>query len=481
MVKVYGQGPTFTVPVINIRTENNQEILDKENYIEGYLSLEIPSGNEWENFGESIHEKKIGIRGRGNFTWFKTEKKSYKIKFDKKLEILGMPMNKHFAIISYDPFYPSMWLGPIIGLELARLIDPGWVPKIVPVEVILNDDYKGIYLFVETIRVEPTRLNIYAQENNNENTDLIPYGWLVELDNQNDDSQIVVPSKNIRNEIKVTYKTPEVLSSSQKEWLINEFETLTALIESPECNKNDKWENHFDLESLARYIIIREILHDVDGYSGSQYFYKDIDSEKWSAGPFWDMELWPEIKKDWIVNDGAWSILNWIPFMMNSEELRRVFIEQWNNFYENCFQDIFPILDQLLIYVTADKQNAIVWPEESESLESKLQYAKLLLTNNGIWIDNNKNWSIYNSGMGALKIINEPYIYITDNILHIKGQSYLVERIRILDITGKLLQEFNTFPSHYLNYDFSNYNKGIYIIGLKYLNHNNYKYIKVVY
>lgn len=378
------------IPTVVINTADNKPILDKINYIPGRMCITVPSDGPW----IGTDTVTLNIRGRGNWTWSEMPKQAYKLKLDKKTSLLGMPKHKHFALISYDTFYPTMWLSPVIGFELGRLIGFPWTPKAEAVEVVLNGEYRGIYVLVESIKTGEDRLNITTQPEMSTDESLLPYGWLVELDNQDDEYQITVPAHNKKGYMRVTHKEPELISDVQRDWLTKEFTYLTQLIEYPEQYPNDKWTNHFDLQSLARYMIVRELLHDVDGYSGSQYFYKDYNSEKWVAGPLWDLELWPENKKAWIFDYSRWSILNWVPFMMKSPELRDVFEKEWNEFYPEKFEKLYDYIDSFLInHQKADFSNCERWPDEGPSLSEKINEAKLRLRNNALWINNHTPWA----------------------------------------------------------------------------------------
>lgn len=452
-----------TIPTVYINTEGSAPIESKIDYIPGSLYIATPEGGRWQACGSAEEPISLNIRGRGNWSWYKSPKKAYKIKFDTKTSVLGMPKHKHFALICYDPFYPTLWLAPALGLELGRLINFPWTPLIEPVEVVLNGEYRGIYLLVESMKTGPERLDISTQPENSTDESLLPYGWLVELDNQNDDYQITVPAKNAVGYLRVTHKEPEILSDRQRQWLTDEFTYLTELIEEPGLHPDDKWTDHFDLESLARYIIVREVLHDVDGYSGSQYFYKDIDSEKWHAGPLWDMELWPNDKTAWIADDGAWSMLNWIPQMMQSAELRDAFEREWKLFYPQSFKRIYDYIDSFAgVYLHADLANTLRWPSESISLDDKIAIAKLRLLNNAFWIEEHTPW-VPTAAIDTLSADrNDLSISLTSSNITISATSELTQ-IEVFDIKGiRLISAQPHLP--YYQADLSSLPAGLYIV-----------------
>lgn len=99
---------------------------------------------------------------------------------------MGMPKNKHWALLK-----PTE--NTIAGLQLGKLMGMAWTPSFCPVEVILNGDYIGLYFLTETIRIDENRVNIYEQQDQETNPELIKGGWLVEVDNYHDECQITIP------------------------------------------------------------------------------------------------------------------------------------------------------------------------------------------------------------------------------------------------------------------------------------------------
>ena len=52
------------------------------------------------------------------------------------------------------------------------------------------------------------------------------------------------------------------------------------------------WAAYIDVASAARYFIVREVMHDTDGYNGSFYLHKDLGEDAlWNFGPIWDASL----------------------------------------------------------------------------------------------------------------------------------------------------------------------------------------------
>ena len=63
----------------------------------------------------------LQIRGRGHSSW-KAAKKPYKIKLEQKTSIMGMPKNKHWALLK-----PSE--NTVAGLQLGHIMNMAWTPN----------------------------------------------------------------------------------------------------------------------------------------------------------------------------------------------------------------------------------------------------------------------------------------------------------------------------------------------------------------
>ena len=235
-----------TLPVLHIETEDRAPIVSKKIYLDASYWLD-PMGKEGiEAIGTEAEPLPMQIRGRGHSSW-KGAKKPYKIKLGKKTSLLGMPKNKHWALLK-----PSE--NTVAGLQIGKLIDLDWTPSFRPIEVVLNGDYIGMYFLTETIRIDEDRVNIYEQQDQETDPELVTGGWLVEVDNYRNDCQITIP-ENERCNITLRYHSPEDLSGIQLQWLTDEFKSMNAFIYSSDKTSAD-WEKYIDVESMARYFIV---------------------------------------------------------------------------------------------------------------------------------------------------------------------------------------------------------------------------------
>lgn len=388
-----------TLPVLYIITENNAPIVSKEVYLNATYRLD-PMGTEGiEALGTEAEPLPMQIRGRGHSSW-KGAKKPYKLKLEKKTAIMGMPENKHWALLK-----PTE--NTIAGLQLGKLMGMKWTPCFRPVEVVLNGDYIGLYFLTETIRIDENRVNIYEQQDKETNPDLITGGWLVEVDNYHDENQITIPENNRWN-LTLRYHSPEDLSDAQLEWLTNEFKTINTAIYSSDKTSTD-WEEYIDVESMARFFILQEVMDNPDGFHGSFYLYKDIgDNARWIAGPIWDLVCYNREKTDYTfrmkVHYGITP--HWIGEIIQYDSFCRSVRSVWEDVYPDRLSEIYIYIDATVLPLAeAWKKDCERWNEDpTQTAQLRASRIKNALRRNIEWFNYNLPISEYAS---LLQITNQ--------------------------------------------------------------------------
>lgn len=379
-----------TVPVFYISTVNAQPIIDKENYVDGTYYVTVPKRSEFAPVASSDNPASLKIRGRGNATW-KMPKKPYKLKLAVKTELLGMPAQRHFALLAcYGAAFELGLFSYMAGLKIAEMTGQPWVPRCEPVELVLNGEFQGLYLLIETVRVDENRVNIFKQPDNCTDPEVIQGGWLVEIDNYPDENQIIIPeyvSTDSIGEMRLTYKNPEKLSVLQENWLRAEFTRINRMT-NPGDRINNNWANYIDATSLARYFIVREMLHDTDGYNGSFYLHKDLgENTKWICGPMWDLAA-PTQKKDWVMNDHpGFSWVHYIPYVVQTTAFQRALAEEWSKFMPRI-RELIDYVNSLYQYHAADRANGMLWNRPADAY-NKVLILRAYLYENAQWIDAN--------------------------------------------------------------------------------------------
>ena len=326
------------LPVVYINTEGNAPITSKEDYINADMRMQ---GNDDYTNSSELYNGKIEIRGRGNTTW-NLPKKPYKIKLDKKADVLGMGVNKHWVLLAH--YDERTGLRNIIASKFANDIGLKYSTESQNVTVVLNGDYQGTYQLSEQIRVDKERVDVFNWESFAEDTagtistkdgltkdksseleaklvenlewltsgqftfDGKTYvvkdygveipevngGFLIELDAYMDEVTKFFTSK-LRQTIQIS--SPEFMQTNEKmlSYLTDYMNSFERMITSKDFTAiyNDKVTDYselYDFDSLVKYWILNEFVVNHDSMKNSTYMYKDLNGKIY-MGPAWDYDM----------------------------------------------------------------------------------------------------------------------------------------------------------------------------------------------
>lgn len=359
----WGQSFSGTLPVVFIHTEDT--IASKTEYVGGTCYIDPMGNDEFEPMGSAGEPVPMLIRGRGNWTWFSEQfpKKPYKMKFETKQSPLGMAKNKHFALLAHHDGVRAFFRNAA-GFYLSRELKMDYTPAEQPVELVLNGSYEGLYFLTETVRVGKHRVNIVEQEDGETDADLVTGGWLVELDNAEDERQLVMPVGGTDlSWLWVTPHSPETLSTEQHDYLYHQFEELLHRLYSAK-KPVEGWEEMVDLSSLARYYVINEVLDHVEAFLGSCFMSKDWGEEAWKFGPLWDLG---HAFNDWHPkNRFIYDVDGWPPCligqMMKLPQMQEAVERVWAEFYPRKYEGLVAFMTSYAERISAAARcNAERW------------------------------------------------------------------------------------------------------------------------
>ena len=386
--------PSGTLPVMYITTENKKPITSKENYLNATYYLDAKGIASYENIGSATAPLNMEIKGRGNYSWSGFDKKPYRIKLADKQPLLGMKKSKHFALLAHadDSNDRKGYMRNAVGFELSKMIGMAYTPDAKPLEVVLNGDYIGLYFLTETIRVDKDRVNIVEQEDMETDSENITGGWLVEIDNYDSDPHITITEGGDVYTMWVTYKTPEVLSYQQEQYLTQQIMLLDNLIYGDK-NSDKLWE-YLDMDALAKFYIVQEITDNYESFHGSCYLHKDMGANaKWHFGPVWDFgSSFNRDKSQYIYQGDVWHN-HWIPEICQFPAFMNRVKEIWSDFYTSDINDIYSFIDahesQISQAAAKDKQR---WPQYhgSQSVGTYIDRTTNVLRQNIAWL--NEQW-----------------------------------------------------------------------------------------
>lgn len=253
-----------------INTEAGKAITSKTDYVNCTVSI------SHDNIDWCKADMTGGIRGRGNSTWEWYDKKPYRIKFDSKEEMLGLPKAKSWVLLA-EYRDPTKLMNAFV-FELGQLMEMPSTNHNRWVDVTLNGKDIGLYHLTEQVQQNKNRVNI------DEFT-----GYLISLDRDDGPELAGNQADNFWSSVyrmPVCIKCPEDAENAK-----DDVKTELALLENAiKSHDYDAVKSLLDIDSMIDFIIIQELVYNVElDAPRSMYMFKDKDT-KWMMGPLWDFD-----------------------------------------------------------------------------------------------------------------------------------------------------------------------------------------------
>ena len=235
-------------------------------------TVHIVSGK---NPGWNLSVGNVEMKGRGNSSWNRYDKKGYQIKFSSKTSVLGMPAAKKWILV------PSAGDGSLmrnkIAYELAGQAGSVFTTEGKYVDLWVSGEYRGLYLLTEKVEIGSNRLNLKNDK-----------GVLIELDNLMYYEEPVVYRSPVSQNV---YVLKEAVNESNNAG----FNSFCSAMVSFETNLVNKaaWSTitrQIDARSFADWYIVNEFLLNKEDLYTSFFLYKDGDADVIHAGPIWDFD-----------------------------------------------------------------------------------------------------------------------------------------------------------------------------------------------
>lgn len=429
--------PSGTLPVVYITTQNKTEITSTENYINATFYIDAKSSG-YTSLGSATSQTAMKIRGRGQASWTNYDKKPYRFKLTLGTQLLGMSKSKNYALMAYADDTHA-FLRASTGFKVSQLMNLAYTPNYRAVELVLNGDYKGLYFLTETVRIDKDRVPIAKQDDNATDANIITGGWLLEIDNVVDSEQVTITEGN-GNLARFSYKDPEELSTQQTNYLMGQLNGMDDAIYSSDKNST-VWQEYIDLDTLARYYIVQEVMDNYKAFNGSTYLYKDRgETSNWNFGPVWDFgDAFMRDGQQFIYVNSPKTPQIWIGEIVKYPAFQAKVRELWSDFYKNQYPKISAHIDN---FITSIKSAAACdvqrWPaygcsnpvakatEFKAYLDARVKWLNEQWTNNNVeFIEINDNNPIEYYNLQGVKVDNP------SNGIYIKVQNGKAEKTTI--------------------------------------------------
>lgn len=395
---------TLDAPVIHIYTENGAPIVDKENYVT--CTVNVSNTDE----AACMEQVAAGIRGRGNSSWMHHDKKSYRIKFDKKQSMFGSEYKAKSWTLIANHADRTLSRNALAHELASRFDDIAFVSMHQHVELYLNDEYQGLYLLCDQMQTGTGRVDI-----DEEMTGDPDMGYLIEMDGRHHEEgtegwdyfKLNTPLDHGKE---YGLKTPDpddagydpdIYLAYIQEYIVN---CLTALSAEDWAQINEL----IDVNSFADAYIVQELFGNIDVGTYSFYMYKEKGGKLY-CGPLWDFDL-----SVGSINYGYGNEQSWEPGADMAKNGGTMLAENDNTWFRRLLrnEEFKEIVKQKLIAYDDDIKAVISLadPENPEGYYEKYKYS---MTRNFVrWDILGKYVWPNNIDVYSITTVEESFVYV---------------------------------------------------------------------
>lgn len=411
------------MPVLRVNTEGSP-IASKKTYTKCSVSLST------ENEQYNMEDISAGIRLRGNST-AEYAKKPYRIKFEKKQNLLGMNEGaKCKSWVLLADYLDDTKLRNSTAFSFASVMLEEYSSDWRYVTLEINGTYQGVYLLCEQNQINKNRIDI--EEAGADTEDLLS-GYLLEIDASYDDSRkfeidyggldiyrftgepftrtcndvglkkLFVSVKNdglseaqFRFIEKVTQNIFTILYAATFENVMYVFDENYDLTEAPDLSAEEVISRVIDIDSMVRMYLFCELICNSDEYKKSFFLWIDLSEEgKLTFGCPWDFDgatvEWNSYSYHPTDNYFAARRNLWFVMVMNHKWFRDRAKQCWQELYDatNGFASTLQTISKLTrIYKKDFEMDLQTWGHRAYDNKNHTALTKQWLNDRIKWLNN---------------------------------------------------------------------------------------------
>ena len=246
------------------------------------------------------YDGRISIEVRGSTSQQFFDKKPYGLTTlqadnvtNNNVSLLGMPKENDWILNSLA--FDQTGLRDVLSYELFERLGQYAVRRVY-CEVMVNGDYKGLYVFMEKIKVDDDRVNIAKMDDSCNNYPEVTGGYITKADKANGDP-VAWSMEEYGNgwwpsytDFIHHYPKPENVTLAQNNYIYGVFTNLATVANRHDTSISAGIPSVIDIPSFVDFMLVAEYSSNVDVYSLSTFFHKDRNG-KLRAGPVWDYNL----------------------------------------------------------------------------------------------------------------------------------------------------------------------------------------------
>ena len=413
------------LPIVIVNT-NGQDV-PTENKITAHMGIIDNGPGETNHLSDPYnhYDGYIGIELRGSSTlWF--PKKQFAVETrdslgeNNNVSLFGMPEENDW--IFNAPYTDKSLMRNALLYKISR--DAGhYASRSHYFELVLNGDYRGVYVMLEKIKRDDNRVDIAKLNPDDVSGDDLTGGYIIKIDKwdgENVGGWYSEPQLggNSGFYYQYHYPKPDEIVSEQQDYIINYIDNFEQVMISENFSDSiSGYPSIIHWDSFVDFLIMQELTKNVDGYRLSSYLYKDKDSNggRLVAGPIWDFNLgfgnadyceggattgWA-IDFNLICPGDSYQIPFWWYLIWSDENFLWSVQQRWHDLRQNMLSNavINTVIDSLRdhIGVAADRNferwptlGEYVWPNYfiGETYEEEVEYLRDWIITRMEWMDN---------------------------------------------------------------------------------------------
>ena len=293
------------LPIVVITTDNGVTIPDEPKVLGTMKIIWHQDGSR--NYMSDIdnpeflnYNGRIGIERRGSSSQSYSNKKPYGLETlqddnvtNNNVSIFGMPEENDWILNSLA--YDQTGMRDFLSYELSEALGQ-YASRRQFCEVVINGDYKGLYVFMEKIKPDKGRVNIEKMDETCNSYPEVTGGYITKADKTNGDPVAWTMQGygggwwGTSIDFIHHYPKPTNITNTQSNYIHSVFTSLQNVAGSHNTSVTSGIPSVIDIPSFVDFMMIAEFSSNVDVYSISTFFHKDRCG-KLRAGPVWDYNL----------------------------------------------------------------------------------------------------------------------------------------------------------------------------------------------
>lgn len=212
---------------------------------------------------------------------------------DINVSLLNMPPENDWIL--YGPYPDKTLIRNVMTFDIFRKMGH-YASNTRYCELLIDDDYRGIYILMEKIKRDPARVNVTPLDSGSTSGIELTGGYVFKVDKTTGTTvETFVSAYNPEVLFQYHDPGPDELDPFQKSYLQSFVSDYENMLDGTSFNDPvNGYHSYIDKESFYDFFIMQEIGRTVDGYRSSSFLFKDRDDVwggKLHAGPIWDFNL----------------------------------------------------------------------------------------------------------------------------------------------------------------------------------------------